>query len=69
MCYSLWYNTPTMLPASGARDSMKGTLGESSFTGNPEGYVKQGSELGFGFHKGPTFGEHGVAILSLGLII
>ena len=33
------------------------------------GYVKQGSEMGVYFHRGPTFGEHGWAFLSQGLLI
>ena len=41
------------------RDSMKGTLREGSFTGDPERYVKQDSEMGVCFHGGPAFGEHG----------
>ena len=32
-------------------------------------YVKQGSEMGVYFHRGPTFGEHGWAFLSWGLLI
>jgi len=46
------------------RDSMKGTLGEGSFTGDPKRYIKQGLEMGIGFQRGPTFGEHGGALLS-----
>jgi hypothetical protein len=47
-----------------ARDSMKGALGEGCFTGDPEKYVKQGSEMGVCFHRDPTFREHGGAFLS-----
>jgi len=32
-------------------------------------YVKQGSEMGVCFHRGPTFGEHGLTFLSWGLLI
>ena len=32
-------------------------------------YVKQCSEMGVFFHRGPTFGEHGWAFLSWGLLI
>jgi hypothetical protein len=46
-----------------ARDSMKGTVTEGSFTGDPERYVKQGSEMGVCFHRGPTFGEQGGTLL------
>jgi len=35
-----------------------------SFTGDPKRYVKQGSEMGTCFHRGPTFGEHKGAFLS-----
>ena len=31
-------------------------------------YVKQGSEMGIYFHRGPAFGEHGQAFLSWGLL-
>jgi len=51
------------------RDSMKGTLREGSFTGYPERYVKQGSEMVVCFHRGPAFGEHGGALLSWGSLI
>ena len=47
-----------------ARDSMKGSLREDSFTGDCKRYVKQGSEMGVYFHMGPAFGEHGGALLS-----
>jgi hypothetical protein len=46
------------------RDTMKGTLREGSFTGDPKRYVKQGSEIAACFHRGPAFGEHGGALLS-----
>ena len=46
------------------RDSRKETLREGSFTGDHKRYVKQGSEMGVCFHRGPTFGEHGGAFLS-----
>ena len=45
-----------------ARDSMKRTMREGSFTGDPERY-KQGSEMAVCFHRGPAFGEHGGALL------
>jgi len=32
-------------------------------------YVKQGSDMGAYFHRGPTSGEHGWAFLSWGLLI
>ena len=48
-----------MLGRLSARDSMKGTLREGSFTGDPIRYVKYGLEMGDCFHRGPTFGEHG----------
>jgi len=48
---------------------MKGTVREGSFTGDPERYVKRGSEMGVCFHRGPAFGEHGGALLSYGLLI
>jgi hypothetical protein len=51
-----------------ARDCMKGTLREGSFTGEPEKYVEQGSEMGVCFSRGPAFGEHEWA-LSWGLLI
>jgi hypothetical protein len=51
------------------RDSMKGTLREGSFTGNSDRYVKQGSEMGVCFRRGPNLGEHGWALLSWGLPI
>ena len=51
-----------------ARDSMKGTLREGSFTGDAERYVKQGSEMCVCFHRGPAFGEHGGALLSYDLL-
>ena len=47
-----------------ARDSMKGTLREGSFTGDPERYVKQGSEMGVCFHRGPATREHKGVLLS-----
>ena len=47
-----------------ASDFMKGTLREGSFTGDPERYVKQGSELGVCFHWGPAFAVDGGALLS-----
>ena len=47
-----------------ARDSIKGTLREGSFTGEPKIYVKQGSEMAACFHTGPASGEHGGALLS-----
>jgi hypothetical protein len=43
---------------------MKGTLREGSFTGDLERCVKQGSEMGVCFHRGPAFVEHGGALLS-----
>ena len=43
---------------------MKGSLGENIFTGDPERYIKQGSEMGVCFHRGPVLGEHGGALLS-----
>ena len=43
---------------------MKGSLGENTFTGDPERYIKQGSEMGVCFHRGPVLGEHGGALLS-----
>jgi hypothetical protein len=43
---------------------MKGTLREGSSVGDPERYVKEGSEMGVYFHKGLTFWEHGGALLS-----
>jgi len=52
-----------------ARDSIKGALREGSFTGDPERYAKQGSEMGVCFHRGTAFGEHGEALLSWGLLI
>jgi len=42
----------------------EGDLEGSSFTGDPKRYVKQGSEMGICFHRGPTFGEHGRVFLS-----
>ena len=48
---------------------MKGTWREGSFTGNSKTYVKQGSEMGVCFHRGPAHGEHGGALLSQGLLI
>jgi len=47
-----------------ARDSVKGAWREGSFSGEPERYVKQSSEMGVCFHRGPVFGEHGGALLS-----
>jgi len=47
-----------------ARNSMKGPLMEGSFTGDSKRYVKQGSEMGVCFHRGPPFGERGGAHLS-----
>ena len=41
-----------------ARDSMKGTWRQFSFTTDPEGCVKQGSEMGVFFLRVPAFGEH-----------
>jgi len=32
-------------------------------------YAKHGLEMGVYFHRGPTFGEHGWAFLSWGLLI
>jgi hypothetical protein len=32
-------------------------------------YVKQGSEMGVCFHRGPSFVEHGLELLSWGLLI
>jgi hypothetical protein len=46
-----------------ARDSMKGTLREGSFTGDTKRHVKQGSEIAVCFRRGPAFGEHGGALL------
>jgi hypothetical protein len=34
------------------------------FTGDPERYVKQGSEMGVCLRRGPAFGAHGGAFLS-----
>jgi hypothetical protein len=48
---------------------MKVILREGFFTGDPEGYVKQGSEMDVCFHMGPAFGGHGGALLSSGLLI
>jgi hypothetical protein len=45
-------------------DSARGAMREGSFTGDPEKYVKQGSEMDVCFHMGPAFGEHGGALLS-----
>jgi len=36
---------------------MKGSLREGSFTGDRKRYVKQDSEMGVCFHKGPAFGN------------
>jgi hypothetical protein len=47
-----------------ARESVKGTLREGFFPGDPERYVKQGSYMCVCFHRGPAFGEHGGALLS-----
>jgi hypothetical protein len=47
-----------------ARDSMKRTLREGSFTRDPKRYVKQGWEMGVCFHRGPAFGEHEGVLLS-----
>ena len=52
-----------------SRVSIKGTLKGGSFTEEPERYVKQGSEMGVCFHRGPAFGEHGGAILSWSILI
>ena len=52
-----------------ATDSVKGTLRDSSFTGDPERYVKQTLEMGICSHRSPAFGEHGGALLSGGLLI
>jgi len=38
-------------------------------TGELLRYVKQGSEMGTHFCRGPTFGEHGWAFLSWGLLV
>jgi len=51
------------------RGSMNRTLREGSFTGDPERYVKQGSEMGICFHRGPAFGEQGGALLFYSLPI
>jgi len=40
------------------------TLRDGSFTGDPERYVKHGSEMGVCFHRGSAFGEHGGALPS-----
>jgi hypothetical protein len=60
----LWYEWRRALVGGhlGARDSMKGTLREGSVTGDPERYIKWGSEMGICFHRGPAFGEHGGAL-------
>jgi hypothetical protein len=50
------------------RDSMKGTLSEGSFTGDPERYVKQDSDVGVCVHRGPAFGEYEGALLSYDLL-
>jgi hypothetical protein len=42
---------------------MKGTLREGFFTGDPERYIKQGSDMGVFFHRGPALGEHGGALI------
>ena len=43
---------------------MEGTLcGGGSCIGDPERYVKEGSDIGDYFHRGPTFGEHSGALL------
>jgi hypothetical protein len=55
---------PCLLSYSVCLSCMKGTLREGSFAGDPERYVKQGSEMGICFHRGPAFGEHGGALLS-----
>ena len=48
---------------------MKGTMGEGSFTGDPERYVKQGSEMGVCFHRASAFGECGGALLPCSLLV
>jgi len=40
------------------------TLREGSSTGDPERYVKHGSEMGVCFHRDPAFVEHAGALLS-----
>ena len=47
-----------------AKDPMKGTLREGSFTGDPDRYVNQGSDVGVCFDRGPAFGERGGTLLS-----
>jgi hypothetical protein len=55
---------PCTLSYSLCLSCMKGTWREGSFTGDLERYVKQGSEMGTCFHRGPAFGEHGGVLLS-----
>ena len=49
-----------------AKDSTMGTLREGPSTGDPDRYVKQGSDMGVCFDRGPAFWEHGVGASFLG---
>ena len=41
-----------------------GKMDEGGLLTGELGYIKQGSEMGVFFCRGPTFGEHGLAFLS-----
>jgi hypothetical protein len=47
-----------------ARDSMKGTIREDSFSGDPPKDMLNKEEMGICFHMGPAYGERGGALLS-----
>jgi len=49
--------------------SSVGDLEEGLIHWRTQRYVKQGSEMGVCFHRSPTFGERGWALLSWGLLI
>jgi hypothetical protein len=46
----------------------EGDLDGGLLSGDPERYVKQGSEMGVYFHRGPDFEEYGMALLSYDLL-
>ena len=51
-------------PVTPLQDQTVNTLTEDFLTGDPERYIKQGSDRGVCFHRGPVLREYGGALLS-----
>ena len=58
MDFDRWMKEGSRNGASLCEGFNEGTFRETSFTGEPERYIKQGSEMGVSFHGGSTFEEH-----------